>query len=329
MAIRKLGENKYQLDIYMGKGVPRYRPTFNGTEYEALVAEARFKKKLGKSSKRSGNVIKELSDQYLEYVKLYQKPKTLIEKTRIINTRIIPFFGNYHFDFITKEIIGLYQKKRLKESGDIHRQINLELLCLSAMWKWAVNEEFCLDLPLKMPMLPHTKPKPRVLTREEIQRLLAGCDIYHRALFGCLYYNGMRSNEAFSAKKSDIEFAGGYITIQGKGGKERLVSLNDKMIIILKDYLTEYPDGELLFPSLRGGGKITDIRRALWGACKRAKITKNITPHMLRHSFATHLLEAGKDLMAIKDLLGHSNISTTQIYTHVAMLHKKNATDAL
>lgn len=329
MAIRKLDENKYQLDIYMGKGQPRYRPTFHGTEHEALVAEARFKKKIGKDSKRPVNVIKELSDQYLEYVKIYQKPKTHKDKLRMVNVRLVPFFGNYHFDFITKDIIGVYQKKRLKESGDIRRQVNLELLCLSAMWKWAQNEEFCLDDPMKMPMLPYSKPRPRILTIEEIERLISCSDVYHKALFGCLYYAGMRSDEVFSAKKQDIDFAGGYILVHGKGGKERLISIHEKLADLLNDYLSQYPNGHLLFPSLKGGNKITDIRRALWGACKRAKIIKNITPHMLRHSFATHLLEAGGDLMAIKDLLGHEDIATTQIYTHVALRHKKTVIDLL
>jgi site-specific recombinase XerD len=87
-------------------------------------------------------------------------------------------------------------------------------------------------------------------------------------------------------------------------------------------------DHALVFPSLRTGRKLKDIRRAIWGAKKRAGITRRVTPHMMRHSFATHLLEADKDLRTIQELMGHEEITTTQIYTHVSQVRKQDAIDS-
>ena len=129
-----------------------------------------------------------------------------------------------------------------------------------------------------------------------------------------------------------------YIRIRGKGDKERIIPmtdmLHDALVPMFDPYLRTHlkkigHNVKLVFPSLRTGQKLTDIRRAIWGAMSRAGIKKRITPHMLRHSFATHLLEADKDLRTIQELLGHEEITTTQIYTHVSQIRKRDAIDAL
>jgi len=147
----------------------------------------------------------------------------------------------------------------------------------------------------------------------------------------------MRRNEAFELKVSDVDMGSGYIRIHGKGNKMRIVPISPPLRIALEPLLTKEArdtmrekgrNATLLFPG-RDGGKMTDFRRALWGAMDRAGITKRVTPHCFRHSFATHLLEAGTNLRTIQELLGHEEVTTTQIYTHVAFGEKEKAVNLL
>jgi site-specific recombinase XerD len=125
------------------------------------------------------------------------------------------------------------------------------------------------------------------------------------------------------------------IRIHGKGNKTRIIPMTENLHAALKTHLSSSeprPQGsgqDLVFPSPITGQKLTDIRRAIWGAAKRAGIRKTVTPHMLRHSFATHLLERGANLRTIQELLGHEAVTTTQIYTHVAFDEKRKAVDLL
>jgi hypothetical protein len=105
-------------------------------------------------------------------------------------SRLLLFFGNMHFDFITSEKIQAYKSKRVSESGKIHRQINLELLCLSSFWKWAYYDNGqTAEQPIRMKQLPYKRPLPDLVSRDEADLIIsATLDPYYRALFGCLYY---------------------------------------------------------------------------------------------------------------------------------------------
>ncbi len=328
--MRKIKENKYQIDISLGRK-KRHRITFDGTETEARIFEVKLKKQLGKPARES-HTISDIADYYLQWVATNQAKKTYTEKKRIIYSRLISFFGNMHFDFITPQIIETYKEKRIKESGPIHRQINIELLCLSAMWKYACENNKAIEQPLKMKQLQYKRPVPETLTKHEICAIIdhAGSP-YHKAMFLCLYHGGLRMNEVFSLTLPDINLPGKYLKVIGKGNKERIVPMTDKLQAAIIDHLAcrQNVDNNLAFPSLRTGKKATDMRKALWGAMKRAGIKKRVTPHMFRHSFATHLLESGQNLRIIQDLLGHQEVTTTQIYTHVIITEKQKAVNSL
>jgi integrase/recombinase XerD len=147
-----------------------------------------------------------------------------------------------------------------------------------------------------------------------------------KALFATIYYCGLRFSEATHLRPSDLAQDKTFLRVKGKGARIRQVPIVSDLKAIIE---TLDLSGAWLFPSLRSRQPLTDIRKPLATAMRKAKITARITPHMFRHSFATHLLESGADIRIIQKLLGHQAISTTQIYTHVSMDIMAQATAAL
>lgn len=333
MAIRQTGNKKFQIDIRQGRDGKRIRETFHGTESEARLYEMELKKQLHRPV-RDSHAIDEIAEEYIDHVRIHQAVKTYIEKKRMLFGSILSFFGKYHFDFITRQIIEAYKQKRLTDNPDkpkIYRQINLELLCLSNMWTFAWDNGYCTEEPKRIKKLPYKRPLPDVLSKEVILSIMEHSNPYHRAMILCMYHGGLRMDEVFSLKVSHVNLDSGYIRVTGKGNKTRVVPMSEKLQHLMAGQIAcrKLIDSALMFPSVRSGGKATDMRRAIWGACRRAGIRRRVTPHMLRHSFATHLLEAGQDLRTIQELLGHEDIGTTQIYTHIAFKKKKGAVSML
>ena len=181
-----------------------------------------------------------------------------------------------------------------------------------------------LDAPRKRARLPV------VLTREEIERLLAAPDaeepagLRDRAMLYTMYASGLRVSELVGLRRADVMLDRGLILARGKGDKQRLVPLGDAAVVWIERYLAKVRGAwatgaePRLFVTAKGEGM---TRQAFWKNIRRyalvAGIVKPVSPHKLRHSFATHLLEAGADLRAVQSMLGHADISTTQVYTHV------------
>ena len=176
------------------------------------------------------------------------------------------------------------------------------------------------------------RPLPEALTEPEVERLLAAPDVgaalgfRDRTMLEVLYATGLRVSELVGLGSSSVSMRQGLVRVTGKGGRERLVPLGEVALDWLDRFLrgprSEILDGrvsEAVFPTRRGAGM---TRQAFWVLIKRyaaaAEIVRPVTPHTLRHAFATHLLNHGADLRVIQLLLGHRDISTTQIYTHVA-----------
>lgn len=174
------------------------------------------------------------------------------------------------------------------------------------------------------------RPLPDVLSVEEIDAAMATIDLSapaghrDRAMLEMLYSLGLRVSELTSLRFSDVNIKEQVVSIVGKGGKQRLVPMSREAIRQLKLYLSCRPtpatadDGNYIFLNLRGG-RIS--RMAVFNVVKKAVadagIHKNVSPHTLRHSFATHLLQGGADVRQVQELLGHSNVTTTEIYTHL------------
>ena len=211
--------------------------------------------------------------------------------------------------------------------------VYLQIAALRAFYNFAETEKLLPANPAEHLSLPKRwKRLPKSLNNAEIKQLLASeipatpatrCD---HAVLELAYASGLRLSELCDLRLEQLHLEAGFINIIGKGNKERVVPVGSKAVESLNRYL-EAARPNLVTPRSpanvflnRRGGKFASI--TLWlrikNRVKRSGIPRNITPHMLRHSFATHLLEHGADLRVIQELLGHASIGTTEIYTHVA-----------
>ena len=177
------------------------------------------------------------------------------------------------------------------------------------------------------------RPLPTALEEAEVEALLAAPDVTtpmgrrDRALFECMYSAGTRAAETVGLDRADIDLERGIARIRGKGRKERIGAIGSHAVLALREYLsdTERPRpltaaGDAVFLNRRGGRLTTrSLGRIVDKAVLVAGLRRGATPHTLRHSFATHLLDRGADLRAVQELLGHAHLVTTQIYTHVSV----------
>lgn len=182
---------------------------------------------------------------------------------------------------------------------------------------------------LRLPEIKSEKKLPVVLSKEEVWAMLKECKLLkHKILIGLLYGCGLRCMEVRSIHLADLDFDRKQLkVVQGKGKKDRYVPLSEHLIRGLKTYIKVEKPHEYLFggqPSGRAGGDFDSrysqkgVQWAVKEAAKKAGILKDVHVHTLRHTFATHLLEDGLDIMTLKDLLGHESIETTMEYLHVA-----------
>ena len=182
----------------------------------------------------------------------------------------------------------------------------------------------------KLPLARKSLKLPIVLSKEEINRMIESTNnMKHKLIIMFLYYAGLRLDEVRNLKWQDIDFDREIIHLKtAKGDKERVVFLHKKLIEILKMYGTKN-GGPIFFSQRYGKYNKRTIQQIIKSASKKVRIKKNVTPHTLRHSFATHLLEGGADIRYIQQLLGHKDLKTTQIYTHVANKDIKRLADLI
>ncbi|MBQ9407315.1 MAG: site-specific tyrosine recombinase XerD [Desulfovibrio sp.] len=218
----------------------------------------------------------------------------------------------------------------LRAHGNTPRTLARRLSALRAFFSFAVDEGRLAKNPTELLENPKQPLHlPEVLTQEEMETLLAQPDMStkngwrDRCMLELLYAAGLRVSELCMLCVPDLDLQRGLVRVFGKGSKERLVPLHNAMLGLLTDYLRLWrqqfaPTGKQLFVNRRGQAL---TRQYVWKMVKKyalqAGICRAISPHTFRHSFATHLLERGADLRAVQLLLGHADISATEIYTHV------------
>jgi integrase/recombinase XerD len=172
------------------------------------------------------------------------------------------------------------------------------------------------------------KSLPTILSKEEVKKLIDHSFGKSKLLIKMLYSTGLRISECISLRTSDIELEQKIGWVRGgKGGKDRMFIISEQLLKDLSEYLPSVKDW--VFPSKTGHIKPRNAQSIITRAAKKAGISKQVTPHKLRHSFATHLLEAGTDVRVIQELLGHSSLKTTQIYTKVSQEQLKKVKSPL
>ena len=279
--------------------------------------------------------MKEPIDTFLNYLSVERglSRNTLVSYREDLNY-YIDFISSCHIDALSKitknDIINFMLNQ--KDRGIAANSIARRLAAIRMFHRFLSRERILKSDPSNLIDSPKLWKKiPDVLSLNEVYALLAQPDIRDKqgirdkAILETLYATGMRVSEAVNLKVGNVNLDIGFLRCIGKGNKERIIPIGRKAITYVKRYLeTSRPrflkkgSSEFLFLN-RFGKKIS--RQSLWKIVKRyakeARIKKPMRPHILRHSFATHLLERGADLRSVQEMLGHSDISTTQIYTHV------------
>ena len=223
--------------------------------------------------------------------------------------------------------------RSLMASGLSPRSVARAVACVRGYYRFVAVEQKRDESPADDLRAPRAWPSlPKFLDLDEVDRLLAQPDVStprglrDKALVEMLYATGMRVSELVGVKPADLNLDEGYLTCIGKGDKQRIVPMGHDAVEWVRRYMREGRPQLLhkrtspwLFVNARDGGPLSRV--GFWKVLKdygiKAGVNRDISPHVLRHSFATHLLERGADLRAIQVMLGHADLSTTQIYTHV------------
>ncbi|MBN7774270.1 tyrosine-type recombinase/integrase [Clostridium aminobutyricum] len=283
---------------------------------------------------------KNLSKQYLDYCQ-YQKnlnPKTLkaykIDITQFlrVSNQIDEFLNKSYLSNYVTQLHKLYKPKTIKR----------KIASIKAFYNWLEFEEFIQENPFSKINLkfhePRTLPKTinldgiTALLKTAYQELTTNSDSYCKtmaclrdiAVLELLFASGMRVSELCSLREEDISLINGRVRIYGKGSKERFITIsNEEVLLALRNYNDAFRErirkSEYLFVNrLHNRLSEQSVRFMIKKYAKKAKIQQHLTPHMFRHSFATLLLEEDVDIRYIQQILGHSSITTTQIYTHVS-----------
>lgn len=223
--------------------------------------------------------------------------------------------------------------RQLMSSGLSPRSVARTVAAVRGFYRYLVIDRRLTQSPADDLRAPRAWPAlPKLLSVEEVDRLIDQPDVdtprglRDRALIEVLYATGMRVSELIGVRLTDLNLDAGYLTCTGKGGKERIVPLGDEATAWLRRYLHDARPSLVaqggppwIFVNARDGHALTRVGvwKILKGYGRQAALRRDLSPHVLRHAFATHLLERGADLRSIQLMLGHSDLSTTQIYTHV------------
>jgi integrase/recombinase XerD len=310
----------YIIDWYPdGRKGKRERIEYQGTEAGARDYELQLLKQHRYIAKDTRRTIRQLLPDFLAAYRVNVSAGTVIDFNWAWK-RLEKIFSKVTLTQLAPALIDQYKADRLAQ-GVKKRTINRELSYLSSIVKWAEDQRLCDPLPFRIKRFPkkQTKsPAPTVHTIEEVAAILEEIKADKRGLFLLMYDAGLRRNEACTLTGAQVDLGTLQIRVIGKGNKERLVPiLTDR----LKDELTEAKQRAgkgTLYLNPRTGQPFKDIRQALKNAAERAGVDKTIYNHLLRHDHGTHSALAGVDPRAVQRIMGHSNLSTTEIYTHLA-----------
>ncbi|MFD2517733.1 tyrosine-type recombinase/integrase [Salinimicrobium flavum] len=261
---------------------------------------------------------KKVLHEYVAYLRGQRLSESSVRTYYNFVLKLVDFIGEKPFAELTPRDIELFIEQRIAAENyalSTHRQ------CISAI-KHFLQLYNCEKIDVSEIRRPKkSRYLPTVLSKEEVIHLLRVTrNLKHRAIIAMIYSSGLRIGELLELKLANIDVLRRQVIIKNsKGRKDRVVVLAESMLPLLNNYLSTYTPA-VYFAEGQAGGPYTaqSIRTFLQESCRRAGIIKKVTPHTLRHSYATHMLENGIDIRYIQELLGHSKPETTMIYTHVS-----------
>lgn len=275
----------------------------------------------------TGATAAELFPDYLSWYEMHRAPTTYKDVDQVYENHLQEAFGSLPIRSISPSHVELYQRTR-RATGVKNRTINKELDYFSGFLRWCRRERKMDNEKLVIDKLPYSRPLPIVLSPGEALAIIRAAEPIYRAFFLCLYGMGLRFSEARNLKWDDVDFQNQSVRVIQKGGTYKLLPMTDMVRKAIKA-VGKAKAGEYVFMSRRIEGPIRDIRKAIERAKKKAGITKKVTPHIFRHSVATHFLSQDVNLRTIQKYLGHAQSTTTEFYTHVALDHLRTAADGL
>lgn len=325
--------SRFVVDYYengrKGKRRQLLQPSFIKTRQQAIEQEEQYKKLTREEPLKPlpNSSVTMMSEMFFEYCQMHLAKSTTRDIKSCFENHIKPILGNIRANSITIAHFHMYKQTRLKEEAS-HVSINKEVAYIGSFYKWGKKYGYLAGLNFRIDRLPYKRPIPNILTFKETLALIQSTEQnLYRVLFLMIYSLGLRLTEATKIKWEQVNFERRTITILGKGNKERSIPFGNWLLEELK--ALEPGKGYIFLSRVRKGRPISDIRKPLQEAKKAAKITKRVHAHLLRHSFATHLLEKGTDLRVIQKLLGHAEVQTTQWYTQVSTNLTREAVDKL
>jgi len=276
-------------------------------------------------------LFRDFAGEFMAYVETNASAGTAKQYSMMIRATLVPFFGDKYLSQITKKNVEDFKTERAKTVKP--KTVNDDFILLKAMFGRAVEWGYASQNPTqgvkRLKVLPK---KPRFLSREEGTKLLGAVPDEWKALIATGLYAGLRAGELTNLQWQDVDLKNRTITIQGKDDwqpknhKVRVIPISSKLLAYLRKhprhitspYVFCYPDGS----------KYSQLDRKFIPITRRAELT-DVTPHTLRHTFASWLVMRGADLASVQKLLGHSDIATTMIYAHLAPDHLKAAVERL
>ena len=274
--------------------------------------------------------------RYLEIEKNYSGNTTLNYKLDLFD--FARFLSGTELDKIDYLTLRKYLAV-LREKNFGTRTINRRLSSLRSFFKFLIRDGYLKNNPILMLSSPRAERHlPSFMTEEEVGKLIESAfakdekderGLRDRAILETFYSTGIRISELVSLNADDLDFIGGIVKVMGKGKKERIVPIGDTAISALRKYLDKRKKQSVVIFLNKNGSRITSrgVRDIVEKYIKLAGIKEGVSAHTFRHSFATHLLNRGADLRTVQELLGHANLSTTQVYTHLTTERLKNVYD--
>ncbi|OGX39473.1 MAG: tyrosine recombinase XerC [Omnitrophica WOR_2 bacterium RIFCSPLOWO2_12_FULL_50_9] len=260
---------------------------------------------------------------YLEIEKNYSRHTLLNYRIDLIE--LGSFIAEIPWERVDYPLLRKYLAQ-LRTKQYRSRTLARKLSSLRSFFRFLHREGLIKNNPALLVMSPRVEKRlPKFLTEEEMTRFIESpCHETwqgrrDRAIFETLYSTGIRVSELVGLDVSGVDLISNMVKVAGKGKKERLVPIGDKAVAAIKDYLDHRKEKSQVFFLNKNGTRLSDrgVRNIIRKYIHAAGLSQNISPHVLRHTFATHLLNRGADLRSVQELLGHVHLSTTQIYTHV------------